>query len=91
MRPGADPGRNLVSTTPKGKIMFDDTSARQDSQPRFWSLVAITFTPWQMLAKLMIERRTHAELSRMDDFMLKDIGISRGNIRSAIRDGRTHN
>jgi uncharacterized protein YjiS (DUF1127 family) len=82
------PDRTLVPTTPKGKIMFDDNSARHDSQPRFWSLVAITFTPWQMLASLFAERRTYAKLSRLDDYMLKDIGLNRGSIRSAIREGR---
>jgi uncharacterized protein YjiS (DUF1127 family) len=87
--PGADPGCNLVPPPPpKGKIRFDDTSARHDSQPRFWSLVALTFAPWQMLAGLIADRQTYKELSRLEDYMLKDIGLSRGNIRSAIRQGR---
>ena len=68
--------------------MFDDTAARHDSQPRLWSALAISLAPWQMLGKLMMERRTRAELSRMDDYMLKDIGLSRGSIDSAVRDGR---
>jgi uncharacterized protein YjiS (DUF1127 family) len=40
-----------------------------------------------MLADLMAERRTRAQLSRLDDYMLKDIGLSRGSIESAIRKG----
>lgn len=68
--------------------MFDHASVRHDSSPRFWSLLAIAFRPWRMLANLMADRQTCRDLSRMDDFMLKDIGISRGSIRSAIRDGR---
>ena len=37
---------------------------------------------------MMIERRDFAKLSSLDDHMLKDLGLSRGSIRSAIRDGR---
>jgi uncharacterized protein YjiS (DUF1127 family) len=40
-----------------------------------------------MLANLMVARRTRAELSRLDDYMLKDIGLSRGSIEFAIRNG----
>ena len=47
------------------------------------------FQPWQMLASLMAERRDHARLSNLDDHMLKDIGLTRGSIRSAIRNGRS--
>jgi uncharacterized protein YjiS (DUF1127 family) len=66
--------------------MFYDTSASHRT-PRT-NLLTIAFQPWQMLANLMAERRSYAKLSRLDDRLLKDIGISRGNIRSAIRDGR---
>jgi uncharacterized protein YjiS (DUF1127 family) len=65
--------------------MFYDTSASH--RPRK-SLLAIAFEPWQMYANLMAARRTHAQLSSLDDHMLKDIGISRGSIRSAMRHGR---
>jgi uncharacterized protein YjiS (DUF1127 family) len=65
--------------------MFYDTSASH-STPRT-SLLAIAFRPWQMLANLMAERRTREQLSRLDDYMLKDIGLSRGGIESAIRKG----
>ena len=68
--------------------MFDHTTARHDSQPRFWSLLALALTPWQMLGRRMSERQTYRDLSRLDDYMLKDIGLSRGGIHSAIRDGR---
>ena len=66
--------------------MFYDTSASHRS-PRT-SLLTIALRPWQMLAGLMTERRNYAKLSGLDDHMLKDIGISRGSIRSAIREGR---
>jgi uncharacterized protein YjiS (DUF1127 family) len=66
--------------------MFYDTSAAH--RPRRKSLIAIAFEPWQMLSDLLVQRRARADLSRLDDHLLKDIGISRGNIRSAIRDGR---
>jgi uncharacterized protein YjiS (DUF1127 family) len=51
------------------------------------ALLAIA-RPWQMLLNAIADRQTYAELSRLDDYMLKDIGLSRGNIHSAIRDNR---
>ena len=68
--------------------MFYDTTAIHRA-PRT-SFLTIAFRPWRMLAKLMIERREYARLSSLDDHMLKDMGLSRGSIRSAIRDGRKH-
>ncbi|GGB49778.1 DUF1127 domain-containing protein [Tistrella bauzanensis] len=35
-----------------------------------------------------LERRTYAELKSLDDRMLADIGISRGEIRSVASHGR---
>ena len=49
--------------------------------------MAIFLWPWRTLANLKTDRQTYAQLSRLDDYMLKDIGLSRGSIRSAIRDG----
>jgi uncharacterized protein YjiS (DUF1127 family) len=69
--------------------MFDHTSTRHASQPRLLSLLAIALTPWQMLGKLMMERQTYKDLSRLDDYMLKDIGLSRGSIHAAIREARS--
>jgi uncharacterized protein YjiS (DUF1127 family) len=68
--------------------MFDQTTARHDSQPRFWSLLAIALTPWQLLVNRATERKAYKDLSRFDDHLLKDIGISRGSIRFALREGR---
>ena len=65
--------------------MFYDTSTSH-STPRT-NLLTIAFRPWQMLANQMAERRTRVQLSRLDDHMLKDIGLSRGSIDSAIRKG----
>jgi uncharacterized protein YjiS (DUF1127 family) len=44
-----------------------------------------------MLAGVIAARRTRASLSRLDDHMLKDIGLSRGSIESAICHGRSRN
>lgn len=68
--------------------MFYDTSIRHELQPRLFNLLAISLTPWHMMGKLMTERQTRAQLSRLDDHLLKDIGLSRGSIDSAIRNGR---
>jgi len=71
--------------------MFYDTSSRHDSQPRLWRHLALALTPWQMLAGVIAERRTRAQLSSLPDYMLKDIGLSRGSIESAIRNSRSRN
>lgn len=68
--------------------MFHNSYARQDSLPRVFNLLAAALTPWHMLQRVMTERLTRASLSRLDDHMLKDIGLSRGSIDSAIRNGR---
>jgi uncharacterized protein YjiS (DUF1127 family) len=65
--------------------MFYDTTTSH-STPRT-NLLTIAFRPWQMLANRMAERRTRAQLSRLDDYMLKDIGLTRGGIESAVRRG----
>lgn len=79
------PGRPPIPC--KEKNMFYDTSANH--RPRRAHLLELAFQPWQMLASLMAERRDHARLSNLDDHMLKDIGLTRGSIRSAIRHGRS--
>ena len=66
--------------------MFYDTTASHRA-PRT-SFLTIAFRPWQMLANLMVQRRAYVMLSNLDDHLLKDMGLSRGNIRYAIRDGR---
>lgn len=68
--------------------MLYHTSTSHLQRPWHTSFLAIASWPWQMLARRMIERRDYAQLSSLDDHLLKDIGISRGNIRSAIREGR---
>ena len=42
--------------------------------------VALAFQPWQIFFGAMTRRKTHAALSALDDHLLKDIGISRGEI-----------
>jgi uncharacterized protein YjiS (DUF1127 family) len=66
--------------------MFYDTSASHRAPRK--SLLAIASQSWQTLAGMMEARRTRASLSSLDDHMLKDIGLSRGSIESAVRDGR---
>ena len=69
--------------------MFYDTSASHPV-PR-QSFFSIALKSWKMFASMMEARRTRASLSRLDDHMLKDIGLSRGSIDSAIRNGRSRN
>ena len=60
--------------------MFYDTSSTASDRPRRTSLMTIAARPWQMLANLMMQRQTRTALSSLNDHMLKDIGISRGEI-----------
>jgi uncharacterized protein YjiS (DUF1127 family) len=65
--------------------MFYDTSFSHTS--RFTTLLAIASKPWRIFSNLLERRQTYAQLSNLDDRLLNDIGINRGNIRSAIRNG----
>lgn len=69
--------------------MFYNTSVSHRAPRK--GLLSIAFQSWQMLAGVIAARRTRASLSRLDDHMLKDIGLSRGSIESAIRHGRSRN
>ena len=69
--------------------MFYDTAASHRLGLRRKRLFAVAFQPWQMFSNLMVQRRARARLSRLGDYTLKDIGISRGSIHYAIRDGRS--
>jgi uncharacterized protein YjiS (DUF1127 family) len=69
--------------------MFYDTTAHHRAPRK--NLFAIAALSWRALADMVEARRTRASLSRLDDHMLKDIGLSRGSIESAIRHGRSRN
>lgn len=46
---------------------------------------------FRTVAVQWIERNAYRRLQQLDDRMLKDIGLSRSDIRSAVRHGReTH-
>lgn len=42
--------------------------------------MALALQPWQLFFGAMTRRKTYAALSALDDHLLKDIGISRGEI-----------
>ena len=65
--------------------MFYDTTTAAGHGPRGTGLFTIATQPWQMFANLMMQRRTYTTLSRLDDHMLKDIGVSRGEIERISR------
>ena len=64
--------------------MFYNTTAHHRAH-----FLTIASQFWQTLTGIMEARRTRNSLSRLDDHMLKDIGLSRGSIESAIRNRRT--
>ncbi len=45
-------------------------------------LMALAIQPWQIFFAAMTRRKTFAALSALDDHLLKDIGISRGEIEN---------
>ncbi len=66
--------------------MFYDTSSTASHRPRRKSFMTIAAQPWHMLAGLMMQRQTRTALSSLDDHLLKDIGISRGEIERISHD-----
>lgn len=66
--------------------MFYNTTAHH--RARRAHFLTIASKSWQLFAGMIEARRTRASLSRLDDHLLKDIGLSRGSIESAIRNGR---
>ena len=62
--------------------MFYDTASQR---PRRTSLLTIAARPWQMLANRMMQRQTRTALSGLNDHLLKDIGVSRGEIEQISR------
>ena len=47
--------------------------------------LALAIHPWQIVFAAMTRRKTYAALSALDDHLLKDIGISRGEIEQISR------
>jgi uncharacterized protein YjiS (DUF1127 family) len=47
--------------------------------------MALALQPWQIFFAAMTRRRTYSALSALDDHLLKDIGISRGEIEHISR------
>ena len=62
--------------------MFYDTSNTASHRP---SMAAIAARPWQMFANRMLQRQTRTTLSGLSDHLLKDIGVSRGEIERISR------
>jgi uncharacterized protein YjiS (DUF1127 family) len=51
--------------------------------------MALALQPWQIFIGTMMRRNTHAALSALDDHLLKDIGIARGEIEHISRSAAT--
>ena len=62
----------------------DEMSPRP--MPKRESFMAIALRPWQMIASVITRHKAYAALSAMDDRLLKDIGISRGEIERVTFD-----
>jgi uncharacterized protein YjiS (DUF1127 family) len=84
MRPGKTLARpQIFILTLQGPTMFYDTSNTASHRP---GIMAIAARPWQMLANRMLQRQTRTTLSSLNDHLLKDIGVSRGEIERISRD-----
>ena len=62
--------------------MTFNTSTTDDMcpRPKRASFVTLALRPWQLVFDVMTRRKAYAALSALDDHLLKDIGISRGEI-----------
>jgi uncharacterized protein YjiS (DUF1127 family) len=58
-------------------IFYTPSTNNLGHRPGF---MTIAFRPWQLLFDAMTQRKTHKELSALNDHLLKDIGISRSEI-----------
>jgi uncharacterized protein YjiS (DUF1127 family) len=71
-----------------GGYVDDDTALETSRSPALAMLDAIALPIRQMLARFIHERalrRAEKELMALDDRMLRDIGLSRSEIASAVR------
>jgi uncharacterized protein YjiS (DUF1127 family) len=82
MRPGMTLARpqTFIHFPLQGPTMFYDTSSTASHRPGRKSFMTIAAQPWHMLAGLMMQRQTRTALSGLNDHLLKDIGVSRGEI-----------
>ncbi|MGH6880526.1 MAG: DUF1127 domain-containing protein, partial [Hypericibacter sp.] len=73
-------------------LIFENVSIAETAESDRPSFQARLFSmPGRLWSSLVLghqNRRAIADLSALDDRMLKDIGVSRGQIVRAVRDGR---
>jgi uncharacterized protein YjiS (DUF1127 family) len=62
------------------------TTTLRDTSSRAWAGLRTTLAAG---VRAWIARRDERDLMEMPDYLLKDIGIGRGEIPSAVRQGRT--
>jgi uncharacterized protein YjiS (DUF1127 family) len=67
--------------------MFDNSSTDSGARPLHQNFMTRALRPWDMFFNVMTRRKTRAALSALDDHLLKDIGISRGEIDRVAGDG----
>ena len=77
-----------LNTPIKEEIMTFNTSTADDTcpRPKRASFMTIALKPWQLVFDVMTRRKVYAALSALDDHLLKDIGISRGDIEWVTRE-----
>ena len=71
-----------LNTPIKEEIMTFNTSTADDTcpRPKRASVMTLALQPWQLVFGVMTRRKAYVALSALDDHLLKDIGISRGEI-----------
>lgn len=80
----------LNSMTPSAEATWPHAAEANTTTPGLWAqAVAAVLAYRAALSKRRHQRRARQDLERLDDRLLKDIGVTRGEIGYVVRYGRS--